>query len=131
MCRCREAQECARVALPANSHFGKLRPCAPNYTVFLIMHAVLYRLFVPRRNRSQNVPQEHPVTAFVYRKRKRLWERAMHMDVPVPRSTWTCESGLARECGVSELRALPANAACTARSRGFGRKGALWRGPGR
>ena len=24
----------------------------------------------------------------------------MHMDVLVPRSTWTCESGLAREYGV-------------------------------
>jgi hypothetical protein len=24
----------------------------------------------------------------------------MHMDVLVPRSTWTCESGLARECGM-------------------------------
>jgi hypothetical protein len=39
----------------------------------------------------------YPISDPVYRKRKRLWERAMHMDVPVPRSTGMCESGLARE----------------------------------
>jgi hypothetical protein len=55
---------------------------------------------------DNGLPNAYPISAPVYRKRNRLWERAMHMDVLVLRSTWTCESGLARECGVSELPGL-------------------------
>ena len=42
----------------------------------------------------------------------------MHMDVPVPRSTGMCESGLARECTRSNCGAHPrANAQASAPKR--------------